>query len=77
MSSSTSQAESRAIADVIQTYFDGLYEGDTEKLARAFHPITRLYSVGDGAVREMTRDEWLAIVASRPAPKASARSSAP
>jgi Putative lumazine-binding len=30
MSSSTSQAESRAIADVIQTYFDGLYEGDTE-----------------------------------------------
>jgi hypothetical protein len=72
MSSSTGQAESRAIADVIQTYFDGLYEGDTEKLARAFHPIARLYSVGDGAVREMTRDEWLAIVASRPAPKASA-----
>jgi Putative lumazine-binding len=41
MSSSTGQAESRAIADVIQTYFDGLYEGDTEKLARAFHPIAR------------------------------------
>jgi hypothetical protein len=36
MSSSTSQAESRAIADVIQTYFDGLYDGDTEKFALAF-----------------------------------------
>jgi hypothetical protein len=35
MSSSTRHAESRVIADVIQTYFDGLYEGDTEKLARA------------------------------------------
>ena len=29
MSSSTGQAESRAIADVIQMCFDGLYEGDT------------------------------------------------
>jgi len=39
MPPSTGEAESRAIAAVIQTYFDGLYEGDTEKLARAFHPI--------------------------------------
>jgi hypothetical protein len=30
---------------VIQSYFDGSYEGDGEKLARAFHP-TR---VADGA----------------------------
>ena len=49
MSSSTGQAESRAIADVIQTYFDGLDE-DTDKLARALHPIARLYSVGDASV---------------------------
>ena len=35
MSSSTGQAESRAIADVIQTYFDGLYEGETQKSSRA------------------------------------------
>jgi hypothetical protein len=58
MWSSTSEAESRAIDDVIQTYFDRIYEGDTEKLARAFHPIARLYSAGDGEVRDMTRDEW-------------------
>jgi hypothetical protein len=54
-SSSAGQAESRAIADVIQTYFDGLYEGDTKKLARAFHPIARLYSVGDGGPRDDAR----------------------
>ena len=27
-----------AIDAVIKDYLDGLYEGDTEKLGRAFHP---------------------------------------
>ena len=30
-----------AIEAVVQTYLDGLYEGDVEKLAAAFHPTTR------------------------------------
>lgn len=63
--------ETKAIMDVIQLYFDGLYEGDTRKLARAFHPSARLYSLSEGTVREVTRDEWLAAVASRAIPKAS------
>jgi 4-oxalocrotonate tautomerase len=65
------RAETLAIAEVIQLYFDGLHEGDTEKLARAFHPCARLYSLQDERVREMTRDEWLAVVAGRPAPQSS------
>ena len=64
-------AETRAIADVIQLYFDGLYEGDTLKLARAFDASARLYSLNEGEVRELSRDEWLTILAGRPAPKAS------
>lgn len=67
----TRPGEARAITGVIQLYFDGLYEGDTEKLARAFHSTARLYSLNDGAVQEVTRDAWLAAVAGRPAPKAS------
>jgi hypothetical protein len=64
-------AESRAIADVIQLYFDGLYEGQTGKLGRAFHPSARLYSMNDGTLQEVRLDEWLVAVAGRPAPKAS------
>lgn len=59
------------ITNVIQLYFDGLYEGDTKKLAQAFHPTARLYSLDSGAVCEVSRGDWLAAVAGRPAPQAS------
>ena len=29
------------IEAVVQTYLDGLYEGDVDKLASAFHPTSR------------------------------------
>ena len=32
------------ITDVVQVYFDGLYECDTEKLATIFHPSSRLFA---------------------------------
>ena len=31
-----------AIEQTIQTYFDGLYEGDADKLASVFHPGSAL-----------------------------------
>jgi hypothetical protein len=63
--------DTQAIAQAIQLYFDGLYDGDTAKLARAFHPAAQLYGVDDGAVKCLARDAWLSIVANRPAPRAS------
>ena len=42
------------VEKVLQTYFDGLHEGDTGKLAQAFHPASHLYSVGtDGKAADM------------------------
>ena len=35
-------ADRSAIEATIQTYFDGLYEGDTVKLASVFHPTSSL-----------------------------------
>lgn len=61
-----------AIAGVIQIYFDGLHQGSTRELARAFHPCARLYSLDAGAVREVSRADWFAAVEARPAPAASA-----
>ena len=59
-----------AIEAVLQTYFDGLYEGDTDKLASAFHPCAHLYWDKDGQVGDLPREEWFALVKSRGAPKA-------
>ncbi len=60
-----------AIQSVVQTYLDGLYEGDADKIAAAFHPQADLRSVrADGTLAVMPRAEWLAMLRSRPAPAA-------
>ncbi len=58
------------IEAVIQTYFDGLYEGDVEKLARAFHPCSHLYWADKGGVGDLPREQWFEAVRNRPSGKA-------
>ena len=53
------------IQAVIQTYFDGLYEGNVDKLAAAFHPVSHLYCEKDGGVVDVPREEWFAAVRTR------------
>ena len=62
--------ERKAIEAAIRTYFDGLYEGDAEKLAQAFHPTSVLTSEQDGKLQVLPYDEWLDLVRNRPSPKA-------
>jgi hypothetical protein len=59
-----------AIEKVVQTYFDGLYEGDTKKLGEAFHEVSHLYSTGPDGVVDLPRSKWFEGVASRPSGKA-------
>ena len=54
-----------AIEAVLQAYFDGLYEGDTDKLASAFHPCSHLYWDKDGVVQDLPREQWFEMVRSR------------
>lgn len=57
------------IQSVVQTYLDGLYEGDAGKLARAFHPCSALHAAdGKGGVAVEARDPWLERVRNRPSP---------
>ena len=58
-----------AIESVVWTYLDGLYEGDTEKLAAAFHPVAHLYSDDRGMVVDVPRDQWFDMVRKRPSPQ--------
>lgn len=57
------------IEAAVWTYLDGLYEGDADKIARVFHPVSHLYSESDGEISDEPRDNWLERVRKRPSPK--------
>jgi Putative lumazine-binding len=69
LESGVDTADRAAIRAVIQTYLDGLYEGDADKLAAAFHPTSALAQSTDGNLQVTPRDTWLAAVRTRPSPK--------
>ena len=60
----------QAIEQAVQTYLDGLYEGDADKLASVFHETSALTYEHDGKLTVLPRDQWLRAVRERPAPKA-------
>lgn len=59
------QSDFEAIIDLLNEYFDGLYNGDVETLRRIFHDDAWLKGNG----YRKTRDEWLDAVANRPIPR--------
>lgn len=71
MAGNTAEAERSEIEAVIQTYLDGLYEGDAEKLAAAFHPTSALTQWFDDKLMITPRNDWLEMVRNRASPKAS------
>jgi hypothetical protein len=54
------------LEQALQTYFDGLYEGDTAKLGSVFHDVSHLFSVTDGQLDDMSREQWFEMVRNRP-----------
>jgi len=62
-------ADKDAIAKVISTYLDGLYEGDADKIARVFHKTSALTTIADDGLTITPRDQWLDRVRARPSPK--------
>ena len=62
--------EAAAIRTAAQTYLDGLYEGDADKLASVFHPTSALTWEENGVLTPLPRDQWLDAVRNRPSAKA-------
>ena len=58
-----------AIEQAVQTYLDGLYEGDADKLASVFHDTSALTYEQDGKLTVLPRDQWLKAVRERGSPK--------
>lgn len=55
-----------AIEQAVQDYFDGLYDGDADKLARVFHETASLSWAQEGRLESMSLATWLASVRARP-----------
>jgi len=55
---------------VVQHYFDGLYEGDADKLGAIFHPSADLRWQDKGQLQVLTVPDWLDRVRKRPSAKA-------
>ena len=57
------------IEAALQTYLDGIYEGDLAKLAGVFHECAHLFSVTDGKLVDLPRAQWLETVGKRASPR--------
>ena len=59
-----------SVEAVITAYFDGLYEGNTDKLGAIFHPTADLRWLEKGELQVLTVPDWLERVRKRPSAKA-------
>src|SRR4051794_4745011 len=59
-----------SVEAVVQSYFDGLYEGDADKLGAIFDSTADLRWVEKGALQVLTVPDWLDRVRKRPSAKA-------
>ena len=55
---------------VVKNYFDGLYEGDADKLGAIFHFTADLRWLEKGELQVLTVPDWLDRVRKRPSAKA-------
>ena len=56
------------VAQVLKTYFDGLYHSDTSRLAEVFHPQAHYVCAVDGGPLHLSMEEYFPIVDRRPSP---------
>jgi hypothetical protein len=56
------------VADVLATYFDGLYHSDTKRLRSVFHLRAQYVCATEGTLTYRTMEEYFPIVDQRPSP---------
>ena len=52
----------------LQTYFDGLYHSDTDRLRQVFHPKAQYVSVTEGTLLYRDMADYFPVVDARPSP---------
>ncbi len=63
-------ADHSEISQVIQQYFDGLYQGDATLLKQAFSPDATICGYGgDGGLKTLSLKQFLELIGGWPVPK--------
>lgn len=57
-----------AVAAVLETYLDGLYHSDTQRLRRALHPRAHYVCATGTELQHMAMEEYFRMVDQRPSP---------
>ncbi|MEM7305023.1 MAG: nuclear transport factor 2 family protein [Planctomycetota bacterium] len=65
----TNQTDHAAALDVLEAYYDGLYQLDIAKLREVFSPSARYATIANGSLLELSIDEYYARLAQRTAPR--------
>ncbi len=65
MTDGFSDASIGEITELLQEYFDGLYDGDLEKFDRIFHPNAHLYATDGEALTDWSRTEYFEVIGGR------------
>jgi len=58
------------VTETLNTYFDGLYHSDTERLGRVFHPQARYVCATTDELVNLGMDEYFPVVDKREPPAA-------
>ena len=64
------QQDRSTVEAVVKNYFDGLYEGNADKLGAIFHPSADLRWLEKGELQVLTVPDWLDRVRKRPSARA-------
>lgn len=64
----TVAVEVQNVTQVITTYFDAIYHGDTDAFEQIMHPAVQLYCATDGELVNMDLPAYLKLVRERPSP---------
>lgn len=64
----TVAVEVQQVTEVITTYFDALYHGDTDAFEQIMHPTIQLYCATDGELLNIDLPAYLKVVRERPSP---------
>ena len=58
-------SDEAAVRQVVQDYFDALYDGDVTKFREVFHPACRLFTLSEGKLLTLDYEPYMARVAGR------------
>lgn len=68
----TETADYKSLVDVVEQYFDTMFDNDMDRFDRVFAPTAQLHGLRDGKLRVLPVPEYRKVLASTPSPQSKA-----